>query len=37
MKTDKFGFIYKDYDIFKQYCKNNIGIEFKRKAENIFK
>lgn len=23
MKTDKFGFVYKDYDIFKQYCKNS--------------
>ena len=22
MKTDKFGFVYKDFDIFKQYCKN---------------
>lgn len=23
MKTDKYGFVYKDFDIFKQYCKNS--------------
>lgn len=22
-KVDKYGFVYKDFDIFKQYCKNS--------------